>query len=175
MVLSRLPEGLHDTTKLAAATDQRRMQRTVQVTDDPELLNWWDEVQHKAHPDIKTGWPALRTVTDLRDILTTIAWTATAHHAAVGNGAPPPPAPPPFTLHPPKNWTLAPVHFNRAAARLCWLGWDGANSLGLVATLQWATWHQVSHVQQCLVPAVMSAELALRRKCAAQSTTDPPK
>ena len=61
----------------------------VQVTDDPELLNWWDEVQHKAHPDIKTGWPALRTIADLRDILTTIAWTATAHHAAVGNGAPP--------------------------------------------------------------------------------------
>ena len=61
----------------------------MQVTDDPELLNWWDEVQHKAHPDIKTGWPALRTIADLRDILTTIAWTATAHHAAVGNGAPP--------------------------------------------------------------------------------------
>ena len=60
-----------------------------QVTDDPELLAWWDEVQHKAHPDIKTGWPALQTVTDLRDILTTIAWTATAHHAAVGNGARP--------------------------------------------------------------------------------------
>ena len=72
---------------------QRRVQRMAQVTDDPELLNWWDEVQHKAHPDIKTGWPALRTVTDLRDILTTIAWTATAHHAAVGNGASPPPVP----------------------------------------------------------------------------------
>ncbi len=44
-------------------------------------------MREKGHPDKKEGWPELRTVTDLRDILTTVAFTGSAHHAAVNFGA----------------------------------------------------------------------------------------
>ncbi|KAK9829773.1 hypothetical protein WJX72_007819 [[Myrmecia] bisecta] len=56
------------------------------VTDDPELTAWWSEIRDKGHPDVKRGWPQMRTVADLTRILTTIAWTASAHHAAVNFG-----------------------------------------------------------------------------------------
>lgn len=40
----------------------------------------------KGHADIEVGWPELKTIEDLIDILATIAWTASAHHAAVNFG-----------------------------------------------------------------------------------------
>ena len=44
-------------------------------------------MREEGHPDKTEGWPELRTVTDLRDILTTVAFTGSAHHAAVNFGA----------------------------------------------------------------------------------------
>lgn len=41
----------------------------------------------KGHADADaSGWPPLATVADLAHILTTIAWTTSAHHAAVNFG-----------------------------------------------------------------------------------------
>ena len=40
----------------------------------------------KGHPDAKEGWPELSSVEDLSYILSAIAWTASAHHAAVNFG-----------------------------------------------------------------------------------------
>ena len=41
----------------------------------------------KGHADADaSGWPPLVTVSDLTHILTTIAWTTSAHHAAVNFG-----------------------------------------------------------------------------------------
>ncbi|BDA49833.1 Lipoxygenase 2.3, chloroplastic [Coccomyxa sp. Obi] len=57
-----------------------------QLAEDSEIQEWWRDVREKGHPDKKEGWPALSTVTDLRDILTTIAFTGSAHHAAVNFG-----------------------------------------------------------------------------------------
>ncbi len=57
------------------------------MADDTEIQEWWRDVREKGHPDKKEGWPELRTVTDLRDILTTVAFTGSAHHAAVNFGA----------------------------------------------------------------------------------------
>lgn len=50
---------------------------------DVEVMGWWQEIQEKGHPDKKTGWPELKTVDDLTDIITTIIWLVSAHHAAV--------------------------------------------------------------------------------------------
>ena len=59
-----------------------------QLKEDIEIQAWWREVQSEGHPDKVEGWPKLETVTDLRDILVTIAFTGSAHHAAVNFGAP---------------------------------------------------------------------------------------
>lgn len=40
----------------------------------------------KGHPDVAEGWPELSSVEDLSYILSAIAWTASAHHAAVNFG-----------------------------------------------------------------------------------------
>ncbi len=56
------------------------------VQGDKEINAWWTEIQEKGHPDIKQGWPALNGVSDLVDILTTIIWVASGHHAAVNFG-----------------------------------------------------------------------------------------
>jgi lipoxygenase len=56
------------------------------VTDDAELMAWWKEIKEKGHPDKEEGWPELKDISSLVSILTTIAWTASAHHAAVNFG-----------------------------------------------------------------------------------------
>ena len=58
-----------------------------QVTDDAEIMAWWKEVQEKGHPDKAEGWPELTDIASLAEVLTTIAWTGSAHHAAVNFGA----------------------------------------------------------------------------------------
>lgn len=57
-----------------------------QVLQDAEIVAWWEDIQTKAHADIKTGWPILDGRVSLARILTTIIYVASAHHAAVNFG-----------------------------------------------------------------------------------------
>lgn len=58
------------------------------VQDDTELQSWWTEVRTVGHGDKKDspGWPTLDSIENLVYILTTIAWVASCHHAAVNFG-----------------------------------------------------------------------------------------
>ena len=58
-----------------------------QVTDDPEILAFWKDVREQGHPDKPEGWFDITDIDSLTEALTTIAWTASAHHAAVNFGA----------------------------------------------------------------------------------------
>eukprot|EP00884_Botryococcus_braunii_P022835 jgi/Botrbrau1/9235/Bobra.0028s0030.1 len=53
------------------------------VTEDEEIMGWWREVQTLGHPDKPEGWPAVCDIASLRDVLVTVAWVASAHHAAI--------------------------------------------------------------------------------------------
>ncbi|XP_062076271.1 linoleate 13S-lipoxygenase 2-1, chloroplastic-like [Humulus lupulus] len=59
-----------------------------EVERDEELQAWWTEIRTVGHADKKDapGWPDLKTKQDLIDIVTNIAWTTSAHHAAVNFG-----------------------------------------------------------------------------------------
>lgn len=58
------------------------------VQDDVELQSWWTELRTVGHGDKKDaeGWPVLNSVENLAFTLTTIAWVASCHHAAVNFG-----------------------------------------------------------------------------------------
>ncbi|KAL5976044.1 putative lipoxygenase 8, chloroplastic [Asimina triloba] len=58
------------------------------VSSDTELQAWWTEVRIRGHGDKKDEpwWPTLTTPKDLTQVLTTIIWVASAHHAAVNFG-----------------------------------------------------------------------------------------
>ncbi|XP_073099393.1 LOW QUALITY PROTEIN: probable lipoxygenase 8, chloroplastic [Elaeis guineensis] len=58
------------------------------VLDDYELQGWWTEVRTKGHEDKKDEpwWPILNSPENLAQVLTTIIWVASAHHAAVNFG-----------------------------------------------------------------------------------------
>ncbi|KAK9915325.1 hypothetical protein WJX75_007630 [Coccomyxa subellipsoidea] len=56
------------------------------VTDDVELTAWYKEVLEEGHPDKKDGWIKLTDIPSLVQILATIAWVGSAHHAAVNFG-----------------------------------------------------------------------------------------
>nr|KYP68245.1 hypothetical protein KK1_021865 [Cajanus cajan] len=58
------------------------------IQSDTELQAWWQEIVNVGHADKKDEpwWPQLKTRQDLIEILTTIAWTASGHHAAVNFG-----------------------------------------------------------------------------------------
>ncbi|KAL1209796.1 Lipoxygenase 2 [Cardamine amara subsp. amara] len=58
------------------------------ITLDEELQGWWSEVRNIGHGDKKDEpwWPVLKTQDDLISVVTTIAWVASGHHAAVNFG-----------------------------------------------------------------------------------------
>ncbi|KAF8117909.1 hypothetical protein N665_0008s0247 [Sinapis alba] len=58
------------------------------IVSDEELQGWWSEVKNIGHGDKKDEpwWPVLKTQDDLIGVVTTIAWVASGHHAAVNFG-----------------------------------------------------------------------------------------
>ncbi|XP_010425151.1 PREDICTED: lipoxygenase 2, chloroplastic-like [Camelina sativa] len=58
------------------------------IMSDEELQGWWSEVRNVGHEDKKNEpwWPVLETQDDLINVVTTIAWVASGHHAAVNFG-----------------------------------------------------------------------------------------
>ncbi|KAI4324280.1 hypothetical protein L6164_023833 [Bauhinia variegata] len=59
-----------------------------QVESDKELQAWWEEIRTVGHGDKKDEpwWPVLNTKQDLVEIITTIVWITSGHHAAVNFG-----------------------------------------------------------------------------------------
>ncbi|KAL2322236.1 hypothetical protein Fmac_026615 [Flemingia macrophylla] len=55
------------------------------IESDQELQTWWKEIRTVGHGDKseEPWWPSLKTPEDLINIITTIAWVSSAHHAAV--------------------------------------------------------------------------------------------
>ncbi|KAM0860347.1 hypothetical protein ACQ4PT_046611 [Festuca glaucescens] len=55
------------------------------VTGDKELNGWWDEVRTQGHADKKDEpwWPKLDSRESLVQVLTSIMWVTSGHHAAV--------------------------------------------------------------------------------------------
>ncbi|KAF7805374.1 linoleate 13S-lipoxygenase 2-1, chloroplastic-like [Senna tora] len=58
------------------------------VESDSEIQAWWEEIRTKGHADKKDEpwWPQLKSPKDLIEILTTIVWITSGHHAAVNFG-----------------------------------------------------------------------------------------
>ncbi|CAN0889121.1 Linoleate 13S-lipoxygenase 2-1, chloroplastic [Linum grandiflorum] len=58
------------------------------IASDTELQEWWKEVRNQGHADKKDEpwWPNLNTPEDLVEVVTTIIWVASGHHAAVNFG-----------------------------------------------------------------------------------------
>ncbi|XP_057431129.1 linoleate 13S-lipoxygenase 2-1, chloroplastic-like [Lotus japonicus] len=54
------------------------------IESDHELQSWWTEIRMVGHGDKyeEPWWPNLKTPKDLIDIVATVAWVASAHHAA---------------------------------------------------------------------------------------------
>jgi lipoxygenase len=58
------------------------------IESDQELQAWWTEIRTIGHADKKDEpwWPVLKTPKDLIEIITTIVWVTSGHHAAVNFG-----------------------------------------------------------------------------------------
>ncbi|KAA3490580.1 linoleate 13S-lipoxygenase 2-1, chloroplastic-like [Gossypium australe] len=58
------------------------------VESDEELQAWWTEIRTVGHGDKKDEpwWPVLKTPQDLIQIVTTIVWVTSGHHASVNFG-----------------------------------------------------------------------------------------
>lgn len=52
-----------------------------QVTKDVEVMAWWECVKNQGHPDIETGWPEIKDIASLRDVIASIMWVSSCHHA----------------------------------------------------------------------------------------------
>ena len=57
-----------------------------EVLEDARLQAWWNDVRANGHPDVTNGWIDLTSRDALVEICSTIAWVASAHHAAVNFG-----------------------------------------------------------------------------------------
>lgn len=58
------------------------------IKSDNEINGWWTEIRTVGHGDKKDEpwWPKLENQDDLTEILVTIIWVASGHHAAVNFG-----------------------------------------------------------------------------------------
>ncbi|CAM8972881.1 unnamed protein product [Rhodiola kirilowii] len=58
------------------------------VETDEELQAWWTEIRTEGHGDKKDEpwWPIMKTPEDLIQIITTMVWVTSGHHAAVNFG-----------------------------------------------------------------------------------------
>nr|AFK49450.1 unknown [Lotus japonicus] len=58
------------------------------IESDQELQAWWEEIRTVGHGDKKDEpwWPVLKTKQYLIEIVTTIVWITSGHHAAVNFG-----------------------------------------------------------------------------------------
>nr|CAD1831334.1 unnamed protein product [Ananas comosus var. bracteatus] len=58
------------------------------VMADHELQAWWEDVRTKGHADKKDEpwWPTVASPSELTQVLTTIIWVTSGHHAAVNFG-----------------------------------------------------------------------------------------
>lgn len=58
------------------------------IQEDHEIQAWWTEVRTKGHEDKKDEpwWPVLNTHDDLIQVLSTIIWVTSGHHAAANFG-----------------------------------------------------------------------------------------
>ena len=76
---------LHCVTCVAPPLQSIYYKSDADVAADKEVAAWWEEIRTKGHPDADpAGWPCthISTMDDLVTITTTIAWVASAHHAA---------------------------------------------------------------------------------------------
>ncbi|KAL6874154.1 hypothetical protein ACP4OV_014236 [Aristida adscensionis] len=62
--------------------------RAADIAGDEELQGWWTEVRTRGHQDKKdeAWWPELDSHDNLVQVLTTIMWVTSGHHAAVNFG-----------------------------------------------------------------------------------------
>ncbi|XP_057841009.2 linoleate 9S-lipoxygenase [Cryptomeria japonica] len=61
----------------------------ISVKKDKELQAWWDEIVNVGHGDLKddpSRWYKMESLNEAVQIVATIIWTASAHHAAVNFG-----------------------------------------------------------------------------------------
>ncbi|KAF5748778.1 hypothetical protein HS088_TW04G00736 [Tripterygium wilfordii] len=58
------------------------------IESDTEIQEWWTEIRTVGHGDKKDEpwWPELKTPEDLIEIITTMVWVTSGHHAAVNFG-----------------------------------------------------------------------------------------
>ncbi|KAH7439974.1 hypothetical protein KP509_04G085300 [Ceratopteris richardii] len=56
------------------------------VQADKELQQWWTEIKEVGHGDKKDGWLQLKGTKEAVEVMTTLIWVASAHHAAVNFG-----------------------------------------------------------------------------------------
>lgn len=58
------------------------------VREDSELQNWWKEIREVGHGDKshEQWWVAMHSVKELEEVVVTLIWLASAHHAAVNFG-----------------------------------------------------------------------------------------
>ncbi|KAK9123061.1 hypothetical protein Sjap_012663 [Stephania japonica] len=58
------------------------------IANDTELQAWWTDVRTKGHEDKKDEpwWPVLKNQENLIQVLSTIIWVSSGHHAAVNFG-----------------------------------------------------------------------------------------
>ena len=80
-VWAAIREWVEDYVKLYYMDDE-------EVVKDEEVQSWWLEVRTVGHGDHgnATWWPTMNSVENLVEVMSTIIWLTSAHHAAVNFG-----------------------------------------------------------------------------------------